>query len=290
MARFPALELPFARAVTALIPGKKAAPMATTIISENILQPRFSWSAVIAGAAVSAATAFFLVTLGAGFGLMLVPATGAAVFWGLGAIYVLVAQAFGFAAGGHVTGRLMGPAAETTREEEIRAGAHGLVMWAISVAAGLAILALVVAAGGPLHRDSTRSESSIGAYWADVLLQPASDHAMARGDDLAHDKAEAARVLAADLHPGALASEANRADLARLAVMDAGLGHAEAVDRVNYVESRMRQELDTLRRAAAYAALWTALALLFGAVVSVVATISARWEDDKLHFSMARRY
>jgi hypothetical protein len=36
--------------------------------------------------------------------------------------------------------------------------------------------------------------------------------------------------------------------------------------------------------------LWIALALLFGAVVAVAAAISARWEDDKINFSMARRY
>jgi hypothetical protein len=33
-----------------------------------------------------------------------------------------------------------------------------------------------------------------------------------------------------------------------------------------------------------------ALALLFGSVVSVAAAISARWEDDKIHFNWKRRY
>ena len=45
-----------------------------------------------------------------------------------------------------------------------------------------------------------------------------------------------------------------------------------------------------LRKAAGYASLWTAFALLFGAVLAVAAAISARWEDDKIHFSWARRY
>jgi hypothetical protein len=35
--------------------------------------------------------------------------------------------------------------------------------------------------------------------------------------------------------------------------------------------------------------LWTALALFFGAVVSVASAISSRWMDDKVGFSMARR-
>jgi hypothetical protein len=152
------------------------------------------------------------------------------------------------------------------------------------------LLALAVAGGSPLHQRDARSTSSISAYWSDVLLSPVTEHAMARGDDLDHDKTEAARVLAADLHPGALARTENHADLVRLTMMDAGLSAGEADDRVTFVESRMRQELDTARKAAGYAALWTALALLFGAVLSVAAAISARWEDDKLHFSWARRY
>ncbi|HVW72231.1 MAG TPA: hypothetical protein VHC39_01220 [Rhizomicrobium sp.] len=249
---------------------------------------RFNWSAVIAGAAVAAATGFFLIMLGAGFGLMLRSSTG--TFLTLGAIWVLAAQAFGFAAGGHVAGRLIGPRLETHREEEFRAGAHGLVMWAITVAAGLVLLALAAAGGAAMHREDVRSETSVSAYWADMLLHPDSPHAMARGEDIAQDKVTAARILSADLHPGNQQHGANRAELIRLTAMDAGLSYAGATDRVNMVEDRMRQELDTARKAAGYAALWTALALLFGAVVAVAAAISAGWEDDKLSFGFARRY
>jgi hypothetical protein len=34
---------------------------------------------------------------------------------------------------------------------------------------------------------------------------------------------------------------------------------------------------------------WTAFALLFGAVVAVAAAISARWMDDRITFSLAPR-
>jgi hypothetical protein len=249
---------------------------------------RFNWSAVIAGAVVAAATGFFLIVLGAGFGLMLRSSTG--TFLTLGAIWVLAAQAFGFALGGHVTGRLIGPRLETHREEEFRAGSHGLVMWAITVAAGLVLLALVAAGGAAMHGDGERSASSISSYWADMLLHPDSPHAMARGEDLAQDKLEAARILAADLHPTTVQHDGNRNELTRLVILDAGLSGAEAMDRVTYVEGRMRQELDTARKAAGYGALWVALALAFGAVVAVAAAIFAGWEDDKLSFGFARRY
>jgi hypothetical protein len=259
-----------------------------TIVSDDVR--RFQWSAVIAGAAVASATAFFLIMLGAGFGLTLMARGGAATFLTLGAIYVLAAQAFGFAAGGHVAGRLIGPALETKREEEWRAGLHGLVVWAITVVAGLVVLALVAAGGGPrLHGDAPRNESVISAYWSDVLLAPMGPHEM-RGPDIEQDKQEAARVLSADLHPGNPAHSANRDDLIRLTAKDAGGSFDDASQRVDFVEGQMHHELDMTRKAAGYAALWAALALLFGAVVSIAAAISAGWEEDKLSFSLARRY
>jgi hypothetical protein len=271
--------------------------MTTTILSDGsdaaIVsdENRFDWGAVLAGAAVATATAFFLTVLGAGFGLTLMPRGASTAFFTLGAIYVLAAQAFGFAAGGHVVGRLIGQAVETKKEEEIRAGAHGLVMWAITVVAGLVLLALVAAGGGPrLHGDSPRSESSISAYWADLLLNPMGPHSQARGEDLAQDKLEAARVLVADMHPGNPAHAQNRDDLIRLTAMDAGGSLHETTERVDFVQAQMRHEIDMARKGAGYAALWTALALLFGAALAVAAAISARWEDDKISFSMARRY
>jgi hypothetical protein len=259
-----------------------------TIVSEDT--GRFNWSAAIGGAAVAVATAFFLTVLGVGFGLTLMPHQAGGGFFTLGAIYFLAAQAFGFAAGGHVTGRLIGPALESRKEEEWRAGLAGLVMWAITVAGGLVLLALVAGGGDlRLHGDGPRSESSIATYWTDVLFQPMGPHAAVRGEELSQDKLEAARVLAADLHPGNPVHNANREDLIRLTAMNAGGGYEATAQRVDFVEARMRAELDMARKAAGFAALWMAFSLLFGAVVAVASAISAGWEEDKLGFSMARR-
>jgi hypothetical protein len=297
--RVPGQELSSPKAVIALTHKEKGhARMTTTVLSDDTATivsdeaaNRFNWGAVIAGAAVAIATTFFLIVLGAGFGLTLMSRGGTTTFLTLGAIYVLAAQAFGFAAGAHVAGRLIGPAVETKQEEEIRAGTHGLLVWAITVVAGLGLLAVVTASGGArLHGGAARSESSISAYWADILLHPMGPHAAARGEDLAQDKLEAARVLAADMHPGNAAHADNRDDLLRLTAMDAGGSFQQTADRVDFVEGQMRHELDVTRKGAGYAMLWIALALLFGAVVAVAAAISARWEDDKINFSMARRY
>src|SRR6201996_5448465 len=105
--------------------GLSEGPVRSATIVSDDTNRRFQWSAVIAGAAVAAATAFFLIALGAGFGLTLMPRNGGATFFTLGAIYVLAAQAFGFAAGGHVAGRLMGAALGTKSEEGWGAGLHG---------------------------------------------------------------------------------------------------------------------------------------------------------------------
>jgi hypothetical protein len=64
---------------------------------------------------------------------------------------------------------------------------------------------------------------------------------------------------------------------------------AAAVDHVNDVETRMHAAMNDARKAASILSLWTAFALLFGAVVSVASAISARWMDDRITFSLAPR-
>ena len=265
----------------------------TTVLSEDTATivgeetSRFNWGAAIAGALIATAVTFFLVTLGSGIGLALVSvprtaATGLGAFLTAGAIYVLAAQAFGFAVGAHVTGRLIGPAVENTKEEEFRAGAHGLAVWALAVVAGLAILALTAAAGA---RTTPGAQAAPTSYWADMLLTPAGPVAPA---SLATDKQEASRILAVDLAEGAAPNTANRDELTRLVMQDTGL-RADAAARVDAVEAQMRTDADAARKAAGMVAIWTALALLFGAVVSVAAAISARWEDDRITFGFAPR-
>src|SRR3984957_2763922 len=93
---------------------------------------RFSWGLAIAGGVAATAVTFFLLMLGSGFGLLLVnPVTHSGpslpAFLTGGAIYFFIAQAFGFAVGGHLAGRLLGPELESRAQEDFRAGAHGLI-------------------------------------------------------------------------------------------------------------------------------------------------------------------
>jgi hypothetical protein len=355
-----------------------------TIISDEESTRRFSWSAAFAGALVATAVTLFLLTLGSGVGLSLVTvrhatATGATTFLTLGAIYFLAAQAFGFAAGGHVVGRMIGPALETDREEEFRVGTHGLVAWALAVVATASLVALSVLVAGSAtatgamngalaatasgnSRDA--NQTAVTSYWVDTLFRP-TDNAMhaslierqyAQADNgtatdaggtapatdpgtttpsamspsdtdtpaaaptapvatppdttgtgtvldngsatvpattpttatprsIGADKAEAGRILTVGMADGATLGADDKAQLARLTANDTGLTFDAAQRRVDTTVARMHEAAvrtaDTARKAAAYASLWTALALLFGAVIAVAAAISARWEADK---------
>jgi hypothetical protein len=368
-----------------------------------------SWPAIFAGAVVGTATIFFLVTLGSGVGLSLVPATGVASkgFLTLGAIYFLAAQAFGFAAGGHLVGRLIGPMAETDREEEFRAAAHGLTVWGLCVTA-TALLVLIsgwVAAGstaisGGLAMSGGNSNTSpapaVTAYWTDVLFRPApapmhaslawrrfaqantsgtdatpstddesqsgtnggtsttqmtpvtgtnganikggvetappqstttevhgapsaQPHvitvpstatnetpggammstapavatASGQAGNLAADKAEVGRILEVGMANGGTLSAYDRDRTATLVAQDTGATATEAARRVDNAEARIRSDqmktAEAARKVARNASLWTAIALLFGAVVAAMAAISARWEDDRITFGLPKR-
>jgi hypothetical protein len=253
----------------------------TTIVADD--GPRFSWGITIAGAVAATATSFFLITLGAGVGLAVTSSAGA--FLTLGAIWFFASQAFGFAVGGYLVGRLIGPQAENTQEEEFRASAHGFAMWAIAVVASLllaaasATLAGSAIAGGAASRGDMAASQS---YWVDDMFRPAL-----YSPQLAADKSEAARILA--VTGAAPLSESDTARIGHLISLDAGISMQAGVNRVQNTQAQMRTAADKARKAASILSLWTAFALLFGAAVSVTAAITARWMDDRISFSLAPR-
>src|SRR5215472_6205904 len=147
--------------------------------------PRFSWSATIASAVIAVVITLVLLLLGSGLGLALAPENRGAqstAFITLGAVYFLAAQAFGMAVGGHAVGRMIGPQIETANEENFRAGAHGLAVWAFAV---LVTLGLVVATGSIAERSAIRLSALYGEtafappgnsptidYLVDLLFRP----------------------------------------------------------------------------------------------------------------------
>jgi hypothetical protein len=163
--------------------GQSGAALTESEAINRSLWHRVSWNAIFAGAVVGTAVTFFLLVLGAGIGLSLVPAHKVSTgFLTLGAIYFLAAQAMGFAVGGHIVGRLIGPMAETDREEEFRAAVHGLAVWGLCVivTAVIVLMSGWVASGPSVIPGTVVSHSqnpaglapTAAAYWTDVLLRP----------------------------------------------------------------------------------------------------------------------
>jgi hypothetical protein len=245
---------------------------------------RFSWGLAIVGGVVATAVTFFLLTLGAGFGLLFArPLPGAVpVFLTGGAIYFFVAQAFGFAIGGHFTGRLIGALPESPAQEEFRAEAHGFVAWAVAVLATVTLVAAAGTTAGTAALYGMAAGKDVppapAAYIVDELFSPNA----AAGEG---PRAEAGRIVDMGLVRGEAVAPADRGRLTALVASQAGLSRNAAEARIHTVEdevrARTRHAADIARRAASYASLWIAVSLLFGAFVSMSAAVLARREDDE---------
>lgn len=246
---------------------------------------RFSWGLAIGGGVIATAVTFFLLTLGAGFGLLLVnPLHGgmsAPAFFTGGAIYFLVAQAFGFAIGGHFAGRLLGPLVETQLQEDIRAGAHALVAWAVAVLAALTVVFLAGlsetgAKTASLYTPSSQTSEPTD-YAVDRLFR--SDNGVS--EETVGARAEAGRIIDADIANGTTFAPGDEDRLVLLTAREAHMNPDAAAKRVSDVQAEIKAKANDARKIASYASLWIAFSLLFGAIVAVGAAISARIEDDR---------
>jgi hypothetical protein len=177
----------------------------TTVVAERAAvftdaalekHPYFSWGAALAGAFAGGMVAFTLLAIGAGLGLVLVgpvdESSPIKTILTLGGIYFLAVEAFGFAVGGYLAGRLCGPVLQSRGEEKFRSAAHGLVVWALISASSLVFLTVgaMVAAGaagttaavmgvGSAKGPGDEVAPALTAYWADTLLRvPAGPTAM----------------------------------------------------------------------------------------------------------------
>jgi hypothetical protein len=184
----------------------------TTIVeipgADGTARTPFSWSAAIAGAIAAIAVTFIIAALGSGIGLPFaspyssgLSATGLTV---AAAVWLVMAQAFGFATGGYLAGRLRSPAFDgVLGERTFRDAAQGFMVWAIGVVAMLVVAGLLglyavgttaqVASGlassfaGP--GQSGASSSAAGRtsampaveYFVDAMFRPAPGSSVAGG-------------------------------------------------------------------------------------------------------------
>jgi hypothetical protein len=279
------------------------------VVAEENTGFRFSWGLAFAGGVVATVVTLVLLVLGSGFGLLLgspLRHTGPSLptFLAAGAIYFFAAQAFGFAVGGHLAGRLLGPVVETRGQEELRAASHGLVSWAVAILGMMALVAftgLAAADGGAAIaalygvRDSHTGGATSTAYLVDVLFRPEvpggghqTTGTPAQPDNRTAEvgrHAEAERILQAGLLRGEQLTLEDRVRLSDIIAAQAGISRDAAAGRTDRmqaeVQEKTRHTMDVAKRTASYAALWMAFSLLFGAIVAVFSAISARLEDDR---------
>ena len=163
----------------------------------------FSWGAAVAGAIAATAVTFILLSLGSGIGFVTAsPYSGgpsAKTLTALGAIWIVLSQAWGYAVGGYLAGRLRSRGSSfATDETNFRDGAHGFVAWALGVVLTVTMVALGAAFGASLtaHVGATLGAGAAGgtgaaaggatqnpqnAYYVDSLFRTAPRGAGASG-------------------------------------------------------------------------------------------------------------
>ena len=279
-----------------------------------------SWGAIFAGAIAAAALSLILLSLGFGLGFSAVSpwsnAGPSATSIGVSTIvWLLVTSILASGMGGYLAGRLRTKWASIHSDEVyFRDTAHGFLAWAtatlvtaafLTSAASSAIGTAVNAAGAVTGSALSGAASVAGAttsamasdrdsaadvqgYFSDALLRSTQPNA-APVDSGA--RTEVARILATSVRAGTLDPN-DRAYLAQVVAARAGVPQPEAEKRIDdlYAKARaaaakaqteLKQAADTARKAAAYTALWTFIALLSGAfTASFAATWGGRRRDS----------
>jgi hypothetical protein len=265
-----------------------------------------SWSGVIAGTLTAIAVTIIVIALGSGIGFVLAspfsssPSAGTLTV--LGAMWLVFAQAVGFATGGYVAGRLRrDPAPIHDGETKFRDGANGLIVWAIVVVvSSLLLVGAAEKAGSAAATTATAGAAAAGFagassqpssmdYFTDSLLRT-NPQAAADANGAAPSNAppntntapnnnnaamhvQVGRILITAVAPNGLASD-DRSYLAQIVSARTGMSMDDAQKRVDDVVNRARasvtQAAETARKASAYLSFWTFMSLLFGAVCATL--------------------
>jgi hypothetical protein len=277
--------------------------------SADVSRTPFSWSAAIAGAFAATAVSFLIIALGSGIGLSFASPYGggpsATSLTIAAAVWLVMAQAMGFATGGYLAARLRSPAYDgVAGETTFRDAAQGLVVWALGVVAMAAIVGALglfaagttahVAAGaaGPRGEPATASAAAAPVeYFVDLMFRPrpapatagpASSDTVGAGPTgiqptlSAETRAEVTRILLRGVSQAAL-DDNDRAYLAQVVSARTGLPGDEAQRRVAAVESKARETVkeaaDKTAKAGAYFSFWTFMSLLFGGAAATLAAM-----------------
>jgi hypothetical protein len=270
-----------------------------------------SWSAVIAGTLTAIAVTAIMVALGSGIGLSLASpfssAPAGSTLTIMGAVWLVFAQAVGFAVGGYIAGRLRtNPGRWHTDEVKFRDGASGLIVWAIGVVISMLLLAGAVgkitsAAGTAAATGGAAAIAGAAAgagqpnsmdYFSDTLLRTnplaqapatagtpsaaAGGTAPANGGNNQALRQQVNRILLTAIGPSGLSND-DRTYLVQIVSAQSGMSQEDAQKKVDDVVNRAKAEAtqaaDTARKAAEFFSFWTFMSLLFGAVCATLGGI-----------------
>lgn len=262
------------------------APRGTTAESS---QSAVSWSAILCGATVAASTSLVLVALGSGLGLASVSpwsdrGLSPAAFTAGAAIWLIVTQWVASAMGGYLTGRLRTKWVDThSHEVFLRDTAHGFVTWAAAT-----VFVAFVVAGGTLTAGAAGAVASAGAtpnnarsnptadsYDVDVLFRGLSD----KNSTATDPRPEAVRIMAKGLAKGDVPA-GDRSYLAALVSARTGIPPSEAAQRVDTFINSSKSAVDTARKVASAASIFTAISMLIGAFIACAAAALGGRERD----------
>ncbi|HEY1726433.1 MAG TPA: hypothetical protein VGF89_13485 [Steroidobacteraceae bacterium] len=256
-----------------------------------------SWGAIFAGGVAAAALTLILLAFGAGVGFSAVSpwsaaSSSTAFHIGVG-LYFIVTAMLASAVGGYLAGRLRSRwIGVHSREVFFRDTAHGFLAWALAtllsaVALTSAAGTLVNGASAAITRVGGQTPSLIDGY-ADSLVraEPSSSGGTGMGEATSA-RAEAGRIFASAFQNGGDFSALDRAYLAQLVSVRAGITGEQAEQRVSATIDRAKTAVDQARKAARQMSLWLTASLLIGAFAASLAALEGGGlRDGTWHYSV----
>jgi hypothetical protein len=241
-------------------------------------EPYIDWRAVFGGAVVAAGVSVTLLAFGSGIGLSIMSAApswrdSSPWLWLLSGFFLVFVALCAFGFGGYSAGRMrLAAGARPGGEGEFRDGMHGMFTWGLAILisallgslAGLTATHAAAPSGGAAGPAASIAGESILASELDELFR---SYRYAPAPNIEYQRAEAARILLkTESHTGVSADD--KAYLANIVAMRAGVNEAEADDRANRILTESKDELHKARVAAVMEAFLIATALLVGAAVA----------------------
>lgn len=237
------------------------------------------WAPIAAGAVLALSLSFVLLTFGAALGMAVLAPWSAnpvvtRVIWG-GAFWFLLVQLWSFSLGGYVAGRMRHRWAGASETEiTFRDGAHGLIVWGLTIVLGVTLGSIALSSGIRGTADANGTVNSETIHSGSISPMPLALDRLFRSTQLtpavtsmSNFRPEAARLLMGSIGDDRVAST-DRAYLSQIVAARTGLSALDAETRVTSVGAELRQSLEKTRRASILLGFLAAAALLVAAATA----------------------